>query len=268
MDFRYHVTRLLTINPQKRMLMSILRKSLAIALLLSAAGSLVASEADDYRKKAEAIKREAMELAERGRMEEAKKLGHEAEILFKKAKYSEQNRKDPRWLEIEEIKKYMQQLAMEEKELSKRDDAKPRIEEIRAESEKLERVIHEMMVDMKAEKNPKGKVQHDKEMHHEKEAMHREHEEQMHRLESMRIAVDHLHQAGLHDIAEHVAERAEATEREIHERRMHEERMRDEQAHREHPEHGEPMHEMMRHIEELRHEIGRLHEELNRLRDR
>ena len=248
--------------------MSLLRKSFAIALLLSATGSVIASEADEYRKKAEAIKREAVELAEQGRMEEAKKLGHEAEILFKKAKYFEQNQKDPRWLEIEEIKKHMHRLAMEEKELSKRDDAKPRIKEIRAESEKLERVIHEMMADMKAEKNPKGKVQHDKEMHHEKEAMHRDHDEPMHRLENMRIAVDHLHQAGLHDIAEHVAERAEATEREIHERRMHEERMREEQARREHGEHGEPVHEMMRHIEELRHEIGRLHEELNRLRER
>ena len=68
----------------------------------------------------------------------------------------------------------------------------------------------------------------------------------------MRIAVDHLHQAGLHDIAEHVAERAEATERELHEHQKH---------------HGDDViHEIMKQLDDLRHEVGRLRDEVNELR--
>ena len=70
----------------------------------------------------------------------------------------------------------------------------------------------------------------------------------------MRIAVEHLNQAGLHDIAEHVAQRAEATERELHER---------------HRQQGsDAMHEVMKQLDEMRHEIGRLRDEVNELREK
>ena len=70
----------------------------------------------------------------------------------------------------------------------------------------------------------------------------------------MRVAVEHLHHAGLHDIAEHVAERAEATERELHE------------LHRRHE--ADPFHEIMKQLDEIRHEVGRLRDELNDLKRR
>jgi hypothetical protein len=66
--------------------------------------------------------------------------------------------------------------------------------------------------------------------------------------------VEHLHHAGLHDIAEHVAERAEATERELHEQHRHHE--------------GEPIHEIMKQLDEIRHEVGRLRDEVNELREK
>lgn len=75
------------------------------------------------------------------------------------------------------------------------------------------------------------------------------------RLEHMHIAAEHLRKAGLHDIAERVAERAEATEVELH---------RNQEMHN-HDQHRPEMHmeEMTRQIQELRHQIERLHERIN-----
>ena len=100
----------------------------------------------------------------------------------------------------------------------------------------------------------------------------------MHRLENMRVAVDHLHEAGLHDIADHVAERAHGTEREMNEQREHLERERIERENRDrenidreqadHRHHHDPMQEVMRQLDELRRQIGHLHGEIEHLRNR
>ena len=73
-------------------------------------------------------------------------------------------------------------------------------------------------------------------------------------LEHMRIAVEHLNQAGLHDIAERVAERAEVTERELHEPHGHHA--------------GDVLHEIMQQLDELRHEVGRLRGEVSELKEK
>ena len=70
----------------------------------------------------------------------------------------------------------------------------------------------------------------------------------------MRIAVEHLHHAGLHDVAEHVTERAEAAERELHEQHRHHE--------------GDPIHEIMKQLDEIRHEVGRLRDEVRELKEK
>jgi hypothetical protein len=70
----------------------------------------------------------------------------------------------------------------------------------------------------------------------------------------MRIAVEHLNHAGLRDIAEHVAERAHAAERKLHQHQ---------------PDHeSDVIHEMRRQLKELRHDLGRLREEVNELSER
>lgn len=77
-------------------------------------------------------------------------------------------------------------------------------------------------------------------------------EEIAHRLEHMRAAVEHLHQAGIHDIANHVAERAEATQREL-------------EGHKHHR--GDDlMREVMNQIEQLRREMKSLRAEVKELR--
>ena len=276
--------------------MPLMRIAFSLCLLLTTVGILTASEADELREKAEILRREAAELAELGRMEDAEKVGREARELYKKAEMLHRQQRNPRTGEIAEVRRRLEQISMEQRELAGREGAERRIEELREEAGSLKNVIRELMSDNerrgedggedrpRVDRDRRAEQQHQEEMrrreeaahrhegeHHERDHHERDHhdnghhdnghhpnDEMIHRLESMRIAVDHLHQAGLHDIADHVAQRAEATEREINESRM-----RQEQQH-----HEDPMHVMMRSIEELRHEIGRLHEELNRLRDR
>lgn len=72
----------------------------------------------------------------------------------------------------------------------------------------------------------------------------------------MRIAVEHLHHAGLGDIAEHVAERVEATEREHHKR------------HRHHEEGDDAMREVMKKLDAIRQEVERLRNEVRELREK
>ena len=74
------------------------------------------------------------------------------------------------------------------------------------------------------------------------------------RLEHMRVAAEHLHHAGLHDIAGHVVERAKATERELHEH------------HRRHE--SDVMNEIMKQLDEIRRKVGRLRDAVNELREK
>jgi archaellum component FlaC len=80
------------------------------------------------------------------------------------------------------------------------------------------------------------------------------HDDIARRVEHMRIAVEHLTHAGLHDIAEHVAERAEATERELHEHRQ--------------TQGGDVMHAIMNQLGELRDEVGRLRDEVREVKEK
>ena len=68
----------------------------------------------------------------------------------------------------------------------------------------------------------------------------------------MRVAVEHLQHAGMHDVAEHVAKQADEVERELHEQHRHDD--------------GDAVHEVMRRLDEIRHEIQRLREEVNGLK--
>ena len=271
--------------------MPLLRSSFTVCILLFASISVQGSEADEYREKANAIRQEAAELAALGRNEEAKKLAREAAELYKISEQIRHKHQDTGQTEVREMKRRIEQLMREERELANSEEARPRVREIRAEREELVRALQEIASDMRRRDSERGEEHHRGEMrdqehrhhdhhegdhhegdhhehhqeghheHHEGEhhddGRHHAHEEMAHRLENMHIAVDHLHQAGLHDIAEHVAERAEQTERELHEMRRQEEER-----------HHNPLHEMMRQIEELRHEIGRLHQEFDRIRDR
>lgn len=293
-----------------------LRSLLTALMTLSISTVIFASEADEYREKAMAMEREAKELAEHGKIEEAKRLDREASELFQRAEHLERDRPDPRRIELQEIRNRLHDLENEHQKLSTREGAEPRLNEIRRESEHLERVMHELFTDIEREhqgdrRSNEMREGREHEEHHGDEYHrddhhgdehrdhrgddhrdhhgdehrgddrehhgdeHREHHgdddrehhgdehdspqgEIMHRLQNMRIAVDHLHQAGLHDIAEHVAQRARAAEQELHQR--------EQESH--HENHDDPVHQVMRQLEMLRHEIGRLREDVNQLKNR
>lgn len=194
-----------------------------------------ASESDELREQAKAMEREAAELAERGHGEEAANLKRRVMEMLKEAERLERHHPGRRETEIRELERRLEKLRMEEKELAGADGNRERREDVRREAHQVAMEIRELS--------------HDR--HPEHPAPH---QEIARRLEHMHIAVEHLNHAGLHDIAEHVAERAHAAERELHQHRRHHE--------------GDVMQEMMRQLDELRHEVGRLREEVNELRER
>lgn len=211
-------------------------KSGAIALSLFTVTAFVwASESDEIREKARAMQREAAELAERGHGEEAENLERKAVAMLEEAEHLKRHRPDHPEAEIREMQERLEMLRMEERELEEVGGKKERIADVRHEAERIERELRGLS---------RGE--------------HREHDDSpdsiARRLEHMRIAVEHLHHAGLHDIAEHVAERAEATERERHERHRHHE--------------GDVMHEVMKQLDEIRREVGRLRNEVSELREK
>jgi len=153
--------------------------------------------------------------------------------MLEEAERLEHPRPDQRKAEIMEMEERLRMLELKETEVRKTGENKERLADVRREVE----VIRDRLTLMLRESHNAHDVPH---------------EEITRRLEHMRIAVDHLHQAGLHDIAEHVAERAEATERELHEHQKH---------------HGDDViHEIMKQLDDLRHEVGRLRDEVNELR--
>ena len=138
--------------------------------------------------------------------------------------------------ETDEIREKAKAMLRESAELAERGHGE--------EAANLERRAMQMLEEAK-------RLQHrGRDQHHGRER----HDEIGERLEHMRAAVEHLNQAGLHDVAQHVAERAEAAERELHERRRHPG--------------GDVMHEIMKQLDELRHEVGRLRDEVNELREK
>lgn len=207
-----------------------------IAATLFAALALVpfvfANESDELREKANMMQREAAELAERGRGEEAEHLERKALAMLKEAEHLEHHHPDRRKAGMRQMQERLEILRIEERELKGLGREGERLNEVRREAERIERELHEMSHDghHQDDDSPEGITR---------------------RLEHMRVATEHLHHAGLHEIAEHVAERAEATERELHEHH-----------------HRDPVHALMKQLDEMRHEIGRLRDEVNELKQR
>jgi len=163
----------------------------AIALSLFTVTAFVwASESDELRERARAMQREAAELAERGHGKEAENLERKALAMVEEAEHLEHHRPNHRDAEIREMQERLEKLRLEERELKEIGGKEERLVDVRQEAERIERELHELS-------------------HGEHPEEAGSHNEIARRLEHMRIAVEHLNHAGLHDIAEHVAERAE-----------------------------------------------------------
>ena len=192
-----------------------------------------ASESDELREKAKVMQREAAELAEQGHKEEATNLNHKAMAMLEEAERLQHGQLGQQHPEIMKLKQRLEKLRQEEKLLGDKAEAGERLADVRREAEQIEAKLRAVSQGQHRDLAPPS-------------------EDIARRLEQMRIAVDHLNQAGLHDIAEHVAQRAEAAERELHEQQKHQG--------------GDVMHMIMKQLDELRHEVGRLRDEMNELR--
>lgn len=205
-----------------------------VLVALALATMIGASESDELREEARAMLREAAELAERGHGEEAENHERKALTMLEEAEHLERHRPEHRDSEIREMRERLEVLRSEERELEEIGSQVERLRDVRREAEIVERELHEISHDRRHdEDSPEGMAR---------------------RLEHMRAAVDHLHHAGLQDIANQVVESAEATERALHERHGH------------HDAGG--LHAIMQQLEEIRHEVERLRDEVNELKER
>jgi len=197
-----------------------------------------ASESDELREKAKAMQREAAELAEHGHKEEATNLKRNAMAMLKEAEHLDRGGLDERHPEIIKLRLHLAKLRQQEKNLedvAETAGGEERLDAIRREAQEIENNLRHML-------------------HESHDEQGGPHDDIARRLEHMRIAVEHLNHAGLHDIVEHVAERAEATERDLHEHRQ--------------TQGGDVMHEIMKQLGELRHEVRRLRNEVSELKER
>ncbi len=218
--------------------MTYLKLGATIFAFLALTAFVWASESDELRDKAKAMQREAAELAEHGHKEEATNLKRKAMAMLEEAENLDRGAVGERHPEIMKLRLHLEELRQEERkrqEMAETAGGTERLDAIRREAEEIENRLRHML----------------RESHDEQGGPH---DDIARRLEHMRIAVEHLNHAGLHDIAEHVAERAEATERELHEHHRHHE--------------GDVIHEIMKQLDELRHEVGGLRDEVSELREK
>ncbi|MEO1529317.1 MAG: hypothetical protein AAFX06_28185 [Planctomycetota bacterium] len=187
-----------------------------------------ASESDELRERARAMQQEASLLADRGHVAEAEQLERKAIAMLEEAEqFERRGHRDDR--EIQALKERLVKIRIEQQEMQ-RSGSVERFNDLSLEAEKIEREL------LSGE-------------HHEHDDLP---DGIARRLEHMGAAMEHLHEAGLHEIAAHVEEIAEATERELHEQHRH---------------HDEDVaHAILSQLEEIRRDIGRLRDEVNELK--
>ena len=244
----------------------------SMVLVVCVSAAAWSSEADELRAKAKAVQNEAEQAAKEGRAEEAEKLfRHVKELLQAAQKHESKSEKSPN----REVELHQQLKALPAKEQSVEKTKEEALAELRKHRTAMERELVELREHRERKSDPKhtGK--------HAPEAV----EETGLRIKHIRVAVENLNAAGLHDIAEELAHKADAMEREHHQ--GHKQIAKESPAPKKfkHPE-PERKHELpdflreggtnVKHpesvrkdtpVDELRQELQRLRAELNELRE-
>lgn len=220
------------------------------------------SEADELRAKAKAVQKEADQAAKEGRGEEAEKLSRHVKELLQAAQQHEpksakaSNRED-------ELHQQLKGLAEKEQHAEKTKNKEAHVE-LQKHRAAIERELAELREHTERKNGPKhiGK--------HPPGAV----EETGLRIKHIRVAVENLNAAGLHDIAEQLAHKADAMEREYHQ--AHEQSAKQQPSPKKTQyvdvdrKHSEPE---RKHApaaapnDDLRNELQRLRAELNELRE-
>jgi len=218
--------------------MSRIKLGTIVLACLAVTAFVWASEPDELREKAQAIQREAAELAQQGHQQEAINLKRKALAMMEEAANLEHARLDHDHPEIAKLQYWIERIREEEALL---------VEKVEAENVEAEKQLDDLRRKAAAMED---KLRHlVAESEREKAAPR---EDIARRLEHLRIAVEHLNQAGLPDVAEQIARQAEAAERELHERHRREE--------------GDVLHAILKQLDELRKDTALLRDAVNQLR--
>ena len=176
----------------------------SMVLVVCVSAAAWSSEADELRAKAKAVQQEAERAAKEGRSEEAEKLARVAKELLQAAQQHEpksaksSNRED-------QLHQQLKALAEKEQfaEKAKNEDA---VEELRKYRAGIERELIELR-ELREQKSGSKQIIKRASVPVEETGL---------RIKHIRVAVENLNAAGLHDIAEELAHKADAMEREHH----------------------------------------------------
>jgi hypothetical protein len=223
----------------------------ALVALFTVAPRLIASEADELREKAQAMKREAAELKERGHVKAAEDLTRKAAELAEAAERLKGNRPKVTEEEIEKLHGHLKDLLDKERRMKEARAPEKDLAEIRERIIKTERELDGLRGAFKRQiEAKKGPGFHPE--------MIAKLEEAGRKIKHLRIAAENLHAAGADDLARQLLKQVDEMERAAREAKM---RMMEEAKHRGGPEMGG----IPAQIEELRREVGRLREEMKEL---
>jgi len=238
-------------------------RTLSVLCAFGLVTALVASAEDKaLRERAHELLQKAEQFAEKGRVQEAEKLHHEAEKLLKASGSAADERPDDVERQIDTLHQHLKALHEKQRQLEKSGGNEDALAEIREHREAVEQKLGKLQ-----ELHKRGDARNrepgaDK---HAKGNPHPELEEGGRRLKHMRVAIENLHAAGAHDLAEELTDRANAMERELREAREHlaNEAHAHEHAKPEHPKAdkkhpGDPVEDLRREVQQLRAELKEL----------
>lgn len=187
---------------------------IALSLMCTHVTTL-ASDIDELRQKAKAMREEAMQLAKAGNERESESLLKESQLLMEKAEHisqankGEKKRKDNPAEEehVRHLKEHLNELLSRQKRLKQDGAPEPEQQEIRAMIEAKENELR--MV--RAHQNAKPDIP--PAFHPQAEKL----EILARRMHHIRVAAENLKLAEAHDMAHQLMEKAEIMERELHE---------------------------------------------------
>jgi hypothetical protein len=224
-----------------------------LGLLLLCGGVVLASEADELRERAKAMRKEASVLAERGNKEQAERLEKESVKLLEAAERMELKNKgsgEPGIdKEVRHLKDRLQDLLAKEKKMREANAPEKELAAVREQIAGTERELHTIH----AHHAGHGKLPPEFHAHAEKL------ETASRRIHHLRVAAENLKMAEAHDLAHQLMEKAEAMEREVQEGKK---RLAAEMQKAHGGEHGPDV------VRELKEEIERLRAEVKELRQK
>lgn len=241
----------------------------ALSIVVYAGGSsLVASEADELRHQAQALKKEAASLAEQGRHDAAEEHARQAMKLLEEAERHEAAaaRGDAAGERRPELERAMAEMAEHRERIQNLAQQREKIQASggpREEVERLTDVIAAAKQQLQAMelkyRDFAAAVHNQRESHPD---VRRKLDEAGRRIKHLRVAAENLRAAGADDLAHDLAEKAEALEREA---RAAKEQLASRTLERREQPHAE-MGELHQQIRELREAVEQLRAEVKELR--